>query len=355
MVVAGGGRTVARAGRVALDVSASVDPNACAAFAFGALAPPPAACPAAPASPAAAAAGLSFFWACASGPAGVATSALSPCRLANGSLLALPAAAAVAVDVGALNLAADLPADIVLSVSAAASGAPPGVATTTLRVVDADAVAAARLDTLYANAEGAAFLATAAGAAGAAGAAYRWSIAPAAAAAAGEASPLDASDGDTFPAGTAGRAFLVRLDSPWARAGLARGVTYRVTVTVTPVAGASGGAAPATLWADFTPGPGPARGTCRMVTVDGGEGRGGAAAEYAEALVAECAGWVAEDLPLRYSFAVVDPLTAAAADAAGAAAAGALDDAAAWGPWGFSSRCPAAAVAAAVVALDYAA
>jgi hypothetical protein len=327
--VGGGDRTVGRTARVALDAFASVDPNACSALDFGALTPPPAAC-------SAGAGGLSFAWACATGPSGAAGAALVPCRLNNGSLLALPAAAAAAVDVGMLALGAAYPADVVLKVTAtAAGGAPPGTATATLRVVDAGAMVAAELRTFYANAEGVAYFASAAPGSNVT---YRWSLAPAAA---GDGSAVSMSDATTFPAGSTGPAFLVRLGTPWARAGLARGVTYRATVTVTlPADGGGGGTAAATLWADFTLGAGPARGACRLL---GSE----SAPEYVRPVVTECGGWVADELPLSYSFAVIDT-SAAAAAASTAAAAGrsgvpvtassVLDDGAMWAPWSFTGR-----------------
>ena len=227
----------------------------------------------------------------------------------------------MAVDTGALALAASYPADVVLTVTAVgALGAPPGTAETMLRVVDAVAVAVAALRTFYANAEGVAYLASAE----IRNVTYRWSLAPAAA---GSGSAVSIIDAATFPAGADGPAFLVRLGTPWARAGLARGVTYRATVTMTLPAGGDGTAA-ATLWADFTPGAGPARGTCQLVGSD-------SAAEYVKPVVTECGGWVADELPLSYSFAVLEP-AAAAAMAAGAS--GALDSGAMWAPWSFNGR-----------------
>jgi hypothetical protein len=245
-----------------------------------------------------------------------------PCRLTNGSLLVLPAAAAAAVDVGMLALGAAYPADVVLKVTAtAAGGAPPGTATATLRVVDAGAVAAAALRTFYANAEGVAYFASAAAGSNVT---YRWSLGPAA-----DGSAVSMSDAATFPAGSTGPAFLVRLGTPWARAGLARGVTYRATVTVTLPAGGGGGTAAATLWADFTLGAGPARGACRLL---GSE----SAPEYVRPVVTECGGWVADELPLSYSFAVIDP--AAVGAETGTSGVLASDDGAMWAPWSFTGR-----------------
>jgi hypothetical protein len=312
-IVAGGGRIVGRAERVVLDASASVDPNACTAFAFGALAPPPFGCPAG-------AVGLSFAWTCAVGPAGSASAAMNPCRLANRELLALPAAAVVEVDLKTLALTVPFPVDIALTVAAkGANGAPPGTATAVLRVVDADTVATASLRTVYANAQGVAYLAAAND-----DATFRWSLSPAAAAVAGGNAPVvDTSDRATFPAGASGPAFLVRLGTPWARANLTRGVTYRATVTVTLPTGT---AAPATLWADFTPRAGPARGTCRLTGP-------GIMREYAAPVVVECGGWVAEEQPLSYSFALVDP-----AAASGGATGGAVEDGGMWTPWSITGR-----------------
>jgi hypothetical protein len=313
----GGGRIVGRAARPVLDASASVDPNSCTSFTFGTLAPPPAAC-------AGGDIGLSFAWTCAVGSAGNAGITMEPCRLASGALLALPAAATVMVDMGALAFDVPYPLDVAVTVTVTgATGAPPGTATAVLRVVDTDAVAAASVATFYSNAEGVAYLATAAAAG--ANATFRWTLSPAATTAGADSAPaLDTSDGATFPAGMAGPAFLIRLSTQWARTSLIRGVMYRATVTVTLPT--SSGTAPATLWTDFMPRVGPSRGTCRLTGP-------AAVREYVAPVVAECGAWFSDELPLSYSFAVVDLATAS-----GVATSGALDDAAMWTPWGVTGR-----------------
>lgn len=313
--ITGGGGTFGRTARASIDASSSFDPNdaSCAAITSNSQVN---ACPLPSAK-------LLFSWACAVGPAGAPAAALERCRLRNWTLLKLPETASVVVDMGDLAVVAGYPVDVVLTVTVSTSektSVPHGTASTTIRVVDADMVPTRRLQILYINADGAAFLAAATTATSAK---YSWSIAKAAAS--GVAEPLDTRDVVIFPTGSAGQTFLVRIDSPRAQAGLVRGITYRVTVAVTPGDGAV--SAPAMLWVDFTPGVGPVKGICAAVSNYG--------LEYTTALVAECGGWVSEELPLTYSFAV---LTSKKTASVSNSADRALDDAAMWAPWDFSSR-----------------
>ena len=313
-VIAGGDRTVGRTASVTLDASGSVDPNACTAFAFGALAPPPAGCSGGNS-------GLSFAWACTAGPAGAASSALEPCRYTNGSLLALPATSLITLEMVELDLAIAYPADVVITVAVAGStGAPAGTSSANVRVLDAVAVAAAQLDTVYANAEGVAYIAQYLGgensAATMGSATYLWSVSPPAG------SPLNTSDVDAFPTGTNGQTFILRINTAWARTTLARGIAYQVTVTVTPPVSGNHGVAPATLWADFTPAFGPTKGTCATVGITKAE-------EFVAPLIVDCMGWVSEDLPIGYSFTAESAIAATTQNS---------DNAAMWTPLGFVSR-----------------
>ena len=300
-VLDGGGRSAAAGSTVWLNASRSYSPDACPDLGAGGepgaqqQPPPVGECDRA---------GLTFAWACAAPAAG------APCRLRDGSPLALPAAAAVGLDLARLALP-DEGGDVWVTVTVA----PPGsAASQTARIAVGPAGAPAPLEVrvaaVYTEADALAVRAEVEW--GPAGepqdAARAWRVIDAAAAA-GAAPLAEASDAATadpaaFPAGARRRVFVVRLDSPWARAAVRSGGSYAAAVAV------AGGGRTGAAWLDFARPVPPTGGSCSAAP---------AAPALLEPIVVQCGGWASPRPPLRYRFAAAPGLGRAAAEAAAAA------------------------------------